>query len=329
KVLRVLFSGSKEEARLTMREVCLSSQGIGPAGALALAPALKTCVIVALYLGGNAIGDEGVASMAGGLTHARGLQKLHLNNNEARGGCHKLTNALGPLKVLSTLNLSHNPFGEKACLSLAILLSQHGCSLQSLSVAGCLDVDPSAWKTLNFREGGGGMTRELPRPGDEGAVVLAAALMSPYGCPLRRFRMTNAGMRTLGAKAVAAALCANETLETVDLSGNDFARKEDETDGQSAAELLAFGLQVNTSVRTIVLRACGLSRDQVLAIQKNASGSMATPRNRRQGGMESSDACSGDGTSDATSGRRLSWRTEKLLGFRAANLRDWLLDAAR
>lgn len=36
KVLRVLFSGSKEETRLTMREICLSSQGIGPAGALAL-----------------------------------------------------------------------------------------------------------------------------------------------------------------------------------------------------------------------------------------------------------------------------------------------------
>lgn len=36
KVLRVLFSASKEEARLTMREVCLSSQGIGPKGALAL-----------------------------------------------------------------------------------------------------------------------------------------------------------------------------------------------------------------------------------------------------------------------------------------------------
>ena len=61
--------------------------------------------------------------------------------------------------------------------------------------------------------------------------------------------MTNAGLRTLGAKAIAAALCANETLETVDLSGNDFARKEDETAaGQSAAELLSLGLQVRPSL---------------------------------------------------------------------------------
>lgn len=56
--------------------------------------------------------------------------------------------------------------------------------------------------------------------------------------------MTNAGVRSLGVKAIAAALCANETLETVDLSGNDFACKEDDAAGQSAVDLLSFGLQV-------------------------------------------------------------------------------------
>ena len=55
---------------------------------LSQAPALKTCVISALYLGNNAIGDEGVACMADGLSHARGLQELHLNNNEARSRCN-------------------------------------------------------------------------------------------------------------------------------------------------------------------------------------------------------------------------------------------------
>ena len=62
--------------------------------------------------------------------------------------------------------------------------------------------------------------------------------------------MTNAGLRMLGAKAIAAALCANETLETVDLSGNDFACKENETAGQSAAELLSFGLQARHAIIT-------------------------------------------------------------------------------
>lgn len=47
-------------------------------------PALKRCVIVALHLGNNAMGDKGITVLADGLKHARGLQKLHLNDNEAR-----------------------------------------------------------------------------------------------------------------------------------------------------------------------------------------------------------------------------------------------------
>ncbi|CAM9510386.1 unnamed protein product, partial [Ectocarpus sp. 8 AP-2014] len=157
-------------------------------------------------------------------------------------GCHRLANALGPLKVLSTLDLCHNPFGDKACLSLAIYLSQPGCPLRFLSLAGCLDVDPAAWKTINVL-GKEGMRWDPPRPGDDGAVSLAAALISPHGCPLRRLRMANAGMKTIGAKAIATALCANRTLETVDVSGNDFGSTTDASAWESAADLLSFGLQ--------------------------------------------------------------------------------------
>ncbi|CAN0155658.1 unnamed protein product [Scytosiphon promiscuus] len=83
-VLQVLYKASTLEARLTMRAINLSSQGIGAAGAQRLAPALKRCVVVFLYLGNNAMGDKGVTLLADGLRHARGLQKLHLNDNEAR-----------------------------------------------------------------------------------------------------------------------------------------------------------------------------------------------------------------------------------------------------
>lgn len=55
-------------------------------------------------------------------------------------------------------------------------------------------------------------------------------------------------MKTIGAKAIAAALCANRTLETLDLSGNDFGSKVDESDGESAAGLLSFGLQARCNV---------------------------------------------------------------------------------
>lgn len=56
--------------------------------------------------------------------------------------------------------------------------------------------------------------------------------------------MVSTGMRTLGAKAIAAALCANDTLETMDLSGNDFAKKRGATDDQKAVDYLVMGLEV-------------------------------------------------------------------------------------
>lgn len=82
------------------------------------------------------------------------------------------------------MDLCHNPFGDKGCLSLANYLCQPGCPLRSLSIAGCLDVDPAAWKTINAGVGMG-KGKDPPRPGDDGAVSLAAALVCPHGCPLR------------------------------------------------------------------------------------------------------------------------------------------------
>lgn len=57
--------------------------------------------------------------------------------------------------------------------------------------------------------------------------------------------MSNAGVRAIGAKAIAAALCANSRLETVDLSGNDFGCRADDEPAQDegTTELLSLGLQ--------------------------------------------------------------------------------------
>ena len=65
----------------------------------------------------------------------------------------------------------------------------------------------------------------------------------------RHFRLANAGMRTIGVKAIAAALCANATLEILDLSGNDFVGKANESIGESAEELLSFGLKARSKLR--------------------------------------------------------------------------------
>ena len=62
--------------------------------------------------------------------------------------------------------------------------------------------------------------------------------------PHRRLRIANAGMKTTGSKAIAAALCANHTLEVLDLSGNYFGCKADDSTWEIAADLLSFGLEV-------------------------------------------------------------------------------------
>lgn len=59
--------------------------------------------------------------------------------------------------------------------------------------------------------------------------------------------MANAGMRIIGAKAIAAALCANDTLESIDLSGNDFTHGAEQDAPESAVELLSFGLHVRST----------------------------------------------------------------------------------
>lgn len=68
------------------------------------APALRSCVIVALHLGNNAIGDKGIVALADGLRHARGLQKLHLNDNEASSQINSiLKSALTAVSYVSSV----------------------------------------------------------------------------------------------------------------------------------------------------------------------------------------------------------------------------------
>ncbi len=128
-------------------------------------------------------------------------------------------------------------------------------------------------------------------------------------------------------------------------SGHDTeTRKEANSVSTHGTEADAFDRlrQVNRTVHTIVLRACGLSREEVSAIQANAAPQTKGPEIRgRQGGRDGGEPSSeggggvGDTRADGVASKRdpskdpLPWREEKRLGFRAACLRDWLVDAAR
>lgn len=114
-------------------------------------------------------------------------------------------------------------------------------------------------------------------------------------------------------------------------------------------------MQANTSVHTMTLRACGLTVDQVVAIQTHAFAVDKKTRRRkrpRSTGAGGEDNVSGydlmggmlpESKQDPRlqyheplpekglllPGDRLTWFEEKRLGFKASRLRDWLLDAAR
>ncbi|CAM9236172.1 unnamed protein product, partial [Chrysoparadoxa australica] len=165
--------GTKEEARLTMRVVDLSSQAIGDVGVRALVPVLQMAVVTKLYLVNNAISDAGAQCLAEGLRYARGLQVLHLNNNEILDeGAHKIAMACESLPVIATLNLSHNPFGFVGTKSIATFLSQSTCRLKSLALSGCLN-SGLPWKTIHPK-----VASKLKRFGDDGAICVAAALIN-------------------------------------------------------------------------------------------------------------------------------------------------------
>lgn len=88
---------------------------------------------------------------------------------------------------------------------------------------------------------------------------------------------------------------------------------------------------MNNGVHTIVLRACGLSREQVLAVQANTVDRRSTTnRHGSQIGVEVHANACGEGSLDNIERlEHLSWHEEKRLGFKAACMRDWLVDAAR
>lgn len=117
-----------------------------------------------------------------------------------------------------------------------------------------------------------------------------------------------------------------------------YRRQYTENEHGTEADFVVRPQQVNRAVHTIVLRACGLSREEVSAIQAK--------RHRRQRGRDGGDPSSGGGGGVVDTGEDgmatqwdttnrdpskdpLPWREEKRLGFRAACLRDWLVDAAR
>ncbi len=182
---------------------------------------------------------------------------------------------------------------------MATLISQSTCQLKKLKIGGCIS-HPSftRWKTIPDT-----ISRDIRYPGDEGAIYLAAALLSPHGCPLESLSYINAGFSGIGARAFAAALfCTPPSLTNLNLSGNVFAERD-----PTAVDVLESAVSVATrSLRQITLISCGLSRDAAERIHSLIDNPASFPPSQPL----------------------LTWIEERQLGGQAAVLRSWLLDAA-
>jgi hypothetical protein len=121
-------------------------------------------------------------------------------------------------------------------------------------------------------------------------ACIAASLLSPHGCPLRKLWLVNCDMRDVGCRSLAAALFCSDAIEELNISDNDL---------MGADSILRRSLTVNTSLRTLLYRNCGL-----------VEGASLRPIS-------------------SVERRELSWSEKKLASHIAAEERTWLLDLIR
>ncbi len=181
---------------------------------------------------------------------------------------------------------------------MATLIAQSTCQLKTLKIGGCISLPTcTRWKTIPDA-----ISQDIRYPGDEGAICLAAALLTPHACPLESLSYINAGFSGVGARAFAAALfCTPPSLTNLNLSGSVFAEKD-----PTAADVLETAVSVAAHrLKQITLTSCGLSRDaaeRIYSLVDNPAASFPPPS--------------------------LTWIEERELGDQATALRSWLLDAA-
>ena len=120
--------GRLHENDPSLRELYLSFNQIGDAGAHALAEALRTNTsLTRLVLGDNQIGPEGAVALAEALERNTSLTELNLFGNRiGNAGAVALAIALRTNPSLTTLFLSYNQIGDALMQEIERLMSPEG-----------------------------------------------------------------------------------------------------------------------------------------------------------------------------------------------------------
>jgi len=218
----------------TVVEVDLSYNNIDDAGVQTIARLLKVNrTLKALNLAGNNIGPEGAAKLADCLADpgggGGGLAVLNLRGNPiGEAGGMALAEMLRTNKTLLDLDLGDCELGMKSLVSVAAALKEGNGTLQAISLE-----NPRL--TTVQEEHVGHVARML-------AVNSGLRVLKLGKCAVRDF-----GVETLAAYGV----CANETLEVLDLRCN----KISEVGGASVARILTD----NAALRSINLSGNALA----------------------------------------------------------------------
>ena len=210
--------------------------------AKAVAAALDgNTTIAELDLSYNNIDDEGVAALADALRRNRALLRLDLRGNDVgAAGCAALASALADpagAAALTDLNLNGNPIGDDGAVALADMLRVNTTLLDldvgncDVGVRGVVEVLSAVNEDNATLESLGLENPRVPTVQEEHAWH--AAKMLGNNQTLRtlkcgKWRLGRDGLETM----VAYGLCANATLEVLDLRCN----KIDEAGGNTWRE---------------------------------------------------------------------------------------------
>ena len=136
-----------------LRAIDLSGNPLGDEGAAAFARGLPASSIAKLSLGCASIGDRGAAALASALYSTDSLRALHLPHNPIGDpGANALAVALAVHASLRTLDLNHAAVADEGAVALVRAL-QDNCSLRTL----CLEQNNIS------ADGGHSLLRELRR----------------------------------------------------------------------------------------------------------------------------------------------------------------------
>jgi Ran GTPase-activating protein (RanGAP) involved in mRNA processing and transport len=234
--------------------------------------------LTALNLSSNGIGEAGARALAHALTPLSASQRKPVaNENKSKVDfCPPPDNVGGmPELALRSVGAAFGSVGARGATWIAGAL-RHNVILQRLDlgwngvrtegaseIANALRNNAhSALTTLNLR---GNCI------GDSGVRAIARALTSSAGCPLASLNLDWNGVRDAGATALAKVITDSSTLQRLDLARNEIC--------DAGADALAEALQHNKSVTTVTLHGNHASD----ASEHAAVTAVTANRQRRRG----------------------------------------------